>query len=126
MDFYNEAARDAFTLIKEFGAACTVTKTPVNRAVNPVTATFTDSPATQQGQAFAVVLPLTQHADKRFKDALVKGSLRQILMEAESLPFEPEEGDNITQFSQNFTIHSLTPLKPANKAVLYTIVAEKI
>ena len=124
MPKYTEDIDFAYEMLEEFGASFTMTRDEVTH--NPIGGTNTTVSTTQTVKA--VVLPssssdttLTRFDDK-YKDAMVKGRWRSLLVAGKDLTFEPREGYKIAISSENYRIVGAMPLNPSDDgAIIYTV-----
>ena len=114
----------AYARLLEKGGSFTMTRDEVTR--DRSTGTNTTVSTTQT--VMAVVLPSSSsdttftRFDDKYKDAMVKGRWRSLLVAGKDLTFEPREGDKIAISSENYRIVGAMPLNPADDgAIIYTV-----
>jgi gentisate 1,2-dioxygenase len=125
MATYDQKAADlALRLIKAKGAPRSFAR--IVATPNPVTGEATE--VTTNGTMQAVVLPAKSSAlnalsgdTDNWIEAVIRGKGRFLLAAAKGITFEPETGDIIDLEAKKWRIIGITPLRPANIAILYKI-----
>lgn len=126
MSFYDEVAAGALEAIKEAGKQIPLYR--FTKTLDPVTGGFGAS-TVASGLIDCVVVSISKNdqtkLDVRLVEALVQGRLRKLIVAASTVPFEPTTLDVVYFDDVYWIVQGVTPVKPADTNVIYTLFVEK-
>lgn len=118
---YAETAQTALELIREFGKQ--ITLRTVAGAYDPASGVFTS--ANSDSTLDVVFIPASKGTieafDDRLKGEYMRGNVRFLLAAASSASAVPKPADVLIFDSETWSVMGVTPLKPAETAVIYKI-----
>ena len=134
---YSEIAQQALDQIRDAGKTATLSRKTAG-TFDPVAGAFSAAQDTTTGTIDCVVLTYTEkgvrqlitgtiEADNRVMRAFVQGRLRRLIIAASTAPFEPTNGDTVTDLeSSTWEVLGCNPLMPnGTTPLIYTVAVER-
>lgn len=124
---YTAIQRNADSLIKRFGQAATLRRT-TEGTKNRVAGTITGATSTDY-TIRSVTLPAsssrTSMLDDSYKEELIGGRIKFVLVSAKDLSVTPKQGDHFVLNSETWEVMGATSLAPGGTNVLFKMFIRK-
>ncbi|MBS0227672.1 MAG: hypothetical protein JSS23_03135 [Proteobacteria bacterium] len=112
MSFYGDLAADADSLLKEFGAAGTITRKEQSGEYDPATGNYTEAIASQDVTALVIDYP-----QRLIDNTTVLQGDKQVYVSAVGL-ITPKPTDRLAWQGRDYTVVNVKDLAPAGLSVL--------
>jgi hypothetical protein len=125
---YSGIQGSALSLLNKFGRNDIELRRSVGGTIDGVSGEVTGA-ADRVGTITAVLLPAT--ADKirafgeHYKEKLIRGSIKFVIADAKTAPFQPLAGDRIKFDNVEWEVMGDTPVDPSSDAIIYKMGVRK-